>query len=56
MAWLESLSSQLSDLDGRAATISVHSPELDVPDQTIDRIHEGLLRKQRRSGSLGLNE
>lgn len=52
------LTEQLDAIDGRTVTVTqeVAGSSLDsLTDEDIDRIHEGLLRKQR-AGSLGLNE
>lgn len=56
MGMLEDLIAQLDALDGREVTVTQKAPRSTPSPRDIDRIHEGLLRKQRESGSLGLNQ
>lgn len=54
LSHVTSLIDMLDMLDGRSVTVRVYGAGVHGAD--IDRIHEGLLRKQRATGSLGLNE
>lgn len=46
----------LDELDGKEVTVKVRAERHGSDEEEADRIHRLLLKKQRATGSLGLNE